>query len=177
MGAEVADALRRATVAIDTESASTNTLAPGERSALESRRTELRRALAPSDDNGICSTLATLAKMGARSEHNPQVALGLVKQDIADLRHVPYFALAEAAAAFRQGEIGDGCWRPTSGQLAIEGGRRARAFQTELQKIGRVLESPRLSRNPEPRISKEQWAHLGARLAAAASSSQGVVAT
>jgi hypothetical protein len=112
------------------------------RQALATRHALLAEALAPADKNQIRAVLATLADMPATSESDPWKARFALERDILDLRGLPEQALASAARAYRRGEVGDGRWRPTAGQLARLAREKCATATRELQRISRVLNAP-----------------------------------
>jgi hypothetical protein len=123
------------------------------RRTLIDRRNQLNAALIPADDSQIRAILATTTDMPAPAESDPNKLRFAVERDIVDLRGLPEWALVGAARAYRRGEISDGRWRPTAGQLAKLARERCTAALRERQQIQRVLSAP-IER--EPRLSPEQ---------------------
>lgn len=157
--------LAMALATVDDGDADVNTLASGPRVALERRRRELCDALAPCGPKAVAGVLATLEGMAYRKEVDGAAIAVLVKQEIEDLQGYPEWALAAAARSYRLGELGEGHWRPTSGDLAKEAGRLVGPFHVELRRIGRLLDSPQLSAPARVRISAARWAALKAQIA------------
>jgi hypothetical protein len=58
------------------------------------------------------------------------------------LSDVPLWALLESTKAFRRGDVGDGKWRPRSGQVRKLAMQLARPFIDEMAEIDRVLAAP-----------------------------------
>lgn len=157
--------LAMALATIDDGSGDVNTLASGPRVALERRRRELGLALAPCGRKATAWLLMTLDGMAYRKEADSATTAVLVKQEIEDLQGLPEWALATAARSYRLGELGEGHWRPTSGELAKEAGRLVGPFHVELRRIGRLLDSPQLSAPARVRISAARWNALKAQIA------------
>ena len=128
-------------------------LPPEQREMLVARRSELAQSLRPASTERILAILATLGRMIARSETSPEETEFAMRCDVEDLRGVPEWALDEAAAAFRQGRIGDGRFRPTTGELRAEANRRVTPFATEAARIERVLNA---APAPDPIASGER---------------------
>ncbi len=130
-------------------------------------------ALAPCGPQVARAVYASLAGMAARApEDDPDVRRAIALQEISDMAEVPAFALADAAAAYRKGDIGDGKWRPTSGELVVEARRLAGTYYAELGKLSRVLGAPLLESQPGERISKERWDELRGMAALVAASTK-----
>ena len=130
--------------AIETQSGK---LRPGDltdegRHVLKARQAHLTEALAAANDRQIKAVLATLADMPAPSETDPWKARFALERDIVDLTGIPEWALAEAARAYRRGDVGHGRWRPTTGQLARLARDKCAAARREHQEISRVLSAP-----------------------------------
>ena len=135
-------------------------LPSGARLGLETRRRELAPLLAPAAPERIVLILSTLDGMTARAEMDPDVARVAMKRDIADLSGLPEFALAAAARAYRKGEIGDGKWRPTAGEIAKLARAKADEYREELAKIEAVL-SAKVALSAPPTIGLEDRKRLG----------------
>jgi hypothetical protein len=118
-------------------------LSPAQRSALEARRRSLAVA-------NRCGTRAELAGelmdirlvMGSSERLTPEQSKRKFDLEILDLSDVPFWAVVEAAAAYRRGDINDGKYRPRTGQLRKEAMRLARPFIEEAARIERVLLAP-----------------------------------
>ena len=159
-------ALSRALLALANREFDATTLASGQRLALDRRRQDLARSLAPCRRTRTAAILATMGSMASsRPEADPDTAGALVAQDLEDLQGFPEWALAAAVQAFRTGVIGSGKWRPTAGELAKEARRLVGPFAQEHAEISRVLDSPQLTTPPRVRISPEKFAALKAQLA------------
>jgi hypothetical protein len=143
-------------------------LPSGPRSGLTSRRDALQAAMAPCSKQRAASLLASLGGMAARSQPDPETARALAVRAVEDLSDVSEWALAEAVRAYRIGDIGDGHWRPTAGELRIEARKRERRDREELWRLNRVLDHPAIDAGPIKKIDKEQFAELQAILSAAA---------
>jgi hypothetical protein len=113
--------------------------------SLRSRRAQLEACLAPASTEVIVVALASLGNMPGQSIPNPTEVAALAAQDVEDLADVPGWALVEAARAYRRGEVGDGKWRPTAGQLRKEAIKRATAVRGEVWRIKRLLDAPSLT--------------------------------
>jgi hypothetical protein len=139
----LAVALSRALLALADREFDAATLASGQRLALERRRQDLARSLAPCGRERTAALLATIAGMASsRSEVDPNMAGALAAQDLEDLQGFPEWALSAATQAYRTGVIGGGKWRPTAGELAKEARRLASEFAQEHAQIARVLDAP-----------------------------------
>lgn len=112
------------------------------RQALAARHALLAEALTPANDHQVRAVLATLADMPAPSESDPSKARFALERDLRDLNGLSAWALADAARAYRRGEVGDGRWRPTSGQLARLAREKCASVRREEQRISRVLSAP-----------------------------------
>jgi hypothetical protein len=160
----LAMSLSRALSAVADHAFDAATLTSGQRVALERRRQDLARSLAPCGRTRTAAILATLGGMASsRSEVDPEMAVGLVRQDIEDLERFPEWALAAAAQAHRTGVIGGGKWRPTAGELAKEARRLAGELAQEHAQIARVLDAP----TPAPLVAEEDRAAVMKRIRAA----------
>jgi hypothetical protein len=124
------------------------------RAAFERRRAELAAGLAPGPRDQVVAILASLDDMVARRDGDADEARFAFRRDVEDLAHLPQWALAEAAAAFRRGEAGDGRFRPTAGELARAAALRMRPFGAELDKLQRVLSAPVDPPRREPDAAK-----------------------
>ena len=145
------------------------------RAGLIARRVELREGMKPGDAAKIGQVLMTFVDMrGGFRPASAEQANYLDRLRAVDLSEVPFWALAEAARAYRRGEIGTGITRPTAGQLRKLAEDRAAPLFTEMRDIERVLESPTA---PEPteedRARKKALAHRMRELAATLTQSAG----
>lgn len=154
--------LAHAITSADNGKLSALTLPSGPRSGLESRRDALRDCLAPCPKARIAGLLASLGGMASRAQADPDTAKALAIQSLDDLSDVSEWALGEAVKAFRLGQIGDGRWRPTVGELRIEARKREAPHREELWKLGRVLDNPAIDASPIKLIGKDRFAELQA---------------
>jgi len=119
------------------------------RARLERRREDVALALRPAPRERIAAVLASLDGMVARGESDAAEAEFAFRRDVEDLVGAPEWALEAAAAAFRRGEVGEGKFRPTAGELRREASRRAAGYAEEAAKIERVLRA-RIEAAPAP---------------------------
>jgi hypothetical protein len=166
----LAQSFSSALMALENGTMTPDTLPSEPRVALQRRGEQLRLALEPCGAARARVVYATLAAMVARNETNPEVARAVAAQDVADLSSLPDFALTAAATAYRVGQLGDGKWRPTAGELAVEARRRASDHRIELAKINLVLAGADKAKPSEPRVSRERWKELSDMLASVAAS-------
>jgi hypothetical protein len=152
-------------MALEGASLPAGALSSSARAALDSRQRQLKIALAPCGPRVARAIYASLANMAARAlDDDPETRRAIAAQEISDMAALPAFALADAAAAYRRGAIGDGKWRPTSGELIVEARRRANYFHVELEKLSRVLNAPVIAQATEY-VLPERWAELSRMLA------------
>ena len=136
---------------------------------LDSRARELRTALAPCGHETARVIYASLAGMAARAPDGyPAMRRALAAQEVDDLALLPAFALSAAAASYRRGDVGDGKWRPTAGELAVEARKRASPLHAELGKLSKVLNAPTVVTGP--RISQGRFEELKDMLASVTAS-------
>lgn len=139
-------------------------LADGARQALARREEDLAGSLAPASPERIRKVLATISDMPSKTEEDRAKLRFALERDVTDLAEFPEWALAAAARAYRKGIVGDGVWRPTTGQLAAYCRQKVAAAIAERARILRVLmahlESPR-----KP-ISEERRGEMAASLRA-----------
>lgn len=110
-----------------------------ERDFLANHKSRLDDVLKPSTESAALSEVGALFST-MRSKTVEDVELAAVIETYAkDLAPIPFFALQQACARFRRGEIGDGVWVPTQGELANEARRIMRDFTDERAAITRVL--------------------------------------
>lgn len=148
--------------AADNGKLSALTIPSGPRFGLESRRDALRACLSPCPKARIAGLLASLGGMASRAQADPDTAKALAIQSLDDLSDISEWALGEAVKAFRLGQVGDGRWRPTVGELRIEARKREAPHREELWKLGRVLDNPAIDEPPIKPISKDRFAELQA---------------
>ena len=145
MSRPLGDALIRAYSELRFGELTTAHLPSGARLGLKSRRHELETALTPAEPDRIRIILATLADMPAQVETDPAKIRFAMERNLADLAEFPEWAIAAAARSYRKGEVGDGKWRPTAGELAKFARARVRAWREELAKIEAVLSAPAIA--------------------------------
>lgn len=148
-------ALARAVMAIEEGSLSAQALPEGARLGLATRARELDASLARAHADAIKKILATIADMPTKVETDAAKLRFALERDVSDLSEFPEWALAAAARAYRKGEVGDGHWRPTAGDLASYARQRVAAHRREREKIGQVLRArmtpPQKAASPEQR--------------------------
>ena len=108
----------------------------------------------------------TLADMAGPTEQDPAKARFALERDISDLSSLPEWALALAARAYRRGEVGEGRWRPTAGELARLARQKCDWARAEKARIDKVLAA---KVDSEPRVSPEKRAELAKLVRNAAS--------
>ena len=109
---------------------------------LRDRKADIAAALRPATRGAIAKVLASLNGMPSQSVVNTQEMAAMLRQDVDDLEGLSEWALDAAARAFRRGEVGDGKWRPTTGQLRKEARARETQPRGEAYKIGKLLDAP-----------------------------------
>lgn len=154
--------LAAANSAVETGDLNSLTLPSGPRSGLMSRRDALRDCLTPCSRARAGALLASLIGMAARAQSEPGAANALAIQALDDLSDVSEWALSDAVRAFRVGELGDGRWRPTTGELRIAARKREAKHREELWKLNRLLDHPAIDAPPVKRVSPDQFAKLKA---------------
>jgi hypothetical protein len=118
-------------------------LIPAERAGIEARRRSLARDMRWGTRAEIADVLKTIKlTMGGTERLTPEHAARKLDQEIHDLSDVPFWALLESAKAFRRGDVGDGKWRPRSGQLRKLAMQLAGPFIEEMAQMERVLAAP-----------------------------------
>lgn len=167
--------LTAANSAVETGELNALTLPSGPRSGLTSRRDALRDCLTPPPKARIASLLASLNGMAVRAQTDPGAATALAIQALEDLSDVSEWALAEAVKAFRTGELGDGRWRPTTGELRIAARKREAKHREELWKLNRILDNPAIDAQPVKRIDKGQFSRLQALMAGVEGKTDGTI--
>lgn len=142
------------------------TVSPHALDVLRRRRVEIEMALQPAPRRTIITVLGSLGNMQSAKDSTPEEASAFVKQDIEDLADISAWALEAAARAFRRGEIGEGKWRPTAGELRKEARRRETYCRAELLKLRKLLDAPALN-DPRPvYVDRERVESLKLQLAA-----------
>lgn len=117
--------------------------------AYEGRRAAHVASLRPATEREIAAILYTLSRMPAPSavdEDDAEIAVGIALNDLAGL---PAWALKDAAEAFRTGRLGDGHWRPTSGDLRKAAERLTAPAHAEVRQLADVLAAP-IAAPPNP---------------------------
>ena len=132
-------ALSVASSALESGRLPANALAEGARLALVTRARTLAEALAPTTTERVKALLLTIDDMPSRTEDDRAKLKFAIERDASDLSEFPEWALVEAFRSARKGEIGDGLWRPTIGQLASFCRQRVSALRSERAKIAAVL--------------------------------------
>ncbi len=118
-------------------------LIPAERSSIEARRRSLATDMRWGTRAEIADGLKTVKLvMGGTERLTPEHAAKKLDLEILDLADVPLWAFLEAVKAFRRGDVGDGKWRPRSGQLRKLAMQLAQPFIDEMAQIDRVLSAP-----------------------------------
>lgn len=111
---------------------------PESRTALILRRDLLAGAMRPASVGEIVAVMASLDGMIARGEGEREAAAS-ARRDLEDLDGLPAWALEQAAIAFRRGDVGEGRFRPTAGELRREAMRRVGHMAEERGRIEKVL--------------------------------------
>jgi hypothetical protein len=132
-------ALSRAKNAIDHGFIPCDALPSAARHGLQNRLSDLRGSLAQATRDQVRAVLLTLADMPRSVESDPAKVLYSFERDVADLSIFPEWALAAAARAYRRGELGDGHWRPTVGELSKAVRAKTKDWFEEAAKISAVL--------------------------------------
>jgi hypothetical protein len=161
-------ALRRALMTIESGGALTSNDVPSDTCRdLVTRRQELADCLMPAAPDRIRQILATLADMPAQAETDPTKARFALERDVADLNLIPEWALIAAARAYRRGEIADGKWRPTAGQIAKLARFKCEPAHIQAAQIDRVLAA---KSDAAPKVSADRRKELSAMLRGLAAS-------
>lgn len=160
----VGAALSAGLVALDSGLLCRETVPSGALVSLRNRRSDIEAALVGAPRKVIASVLASLGGMPTQSIPNNDEVAALTRQDVDDLSDVSAWALEDAARAFRRGEIGDGKWRPTAGQVRKEARRRENEARAELYSIHRLLDAPALSAPRPSYIPKAEVEALHKRI-------------
>lgn len=132
-------ALSRAASALTNGELPPDALPSAARHGLQNRLADLRVALAPAKPDAVRAILLTLADMPTKGESDPAKLRYSLELAVSDLEGLPEWALASAARAYRRGEIGDGHWRPTAGELAKLARERLLDWHKEASQIDAVL--------------------------------------
>lgn len=103
--------------------------------AFRARAAELEQRLKPAEPDAIAAVLASLDRMVDRREVDAAEAEFAVRVAVGDLGSAPEFALAEAARDFRCHVVGDGKFRPTTGELRKRAAEIAAPHFAELAQI------------------------------------------
>lgn len=159
-------ALSRARSALAGGELTSDALPTAARHGLQNRLADLRGALWPAKPDAVRAILLTLADMPTQVESDPSKLRYSLERDVSDLACLPEWALASAARAYRRGEIGDGHWRPTAGEIARVAREKARQWIEEASRIDAVL-TARLAPASKP-IDPERRKQLADILRAAA---------
>jgi hypothetical protein len=114
-------------------------LPPHVRPRLEARLGHLREALVPAGDSTIRLVLSTLSRMPTRALGDPAEARFALELDVAVLRGLPEWALAEAARKFL---MSDREYRPGAGTVRQEALRLTEPFERERWRIETTLSAP-----------------------------------
>jgi hypothetical protein len=110
-----------------------------ERAFLVRREADLSMALKPSTEGAaLAEIVAMFAAMRSKTASEDEL-VAVIEIYAKDVAPIPFFALQQACARFRRGEIGDGVWVPTQGELANEARQIMRDFTDERAAITRVL--------------------------------------
>ena len=140
------------------------TIPPDVLGALVVHRADLQTVLSAAPRATIMKILASLSGMPSQAVVNEDELAALLRQDVEDLSDLSAWALESAARAFRRGEIGDGKWRPTAGQLRKEARQREIDPRADLYKLGRLLDHKDI-RAPRPvYIPQNEVQELHARI-------------
>ena len=134
-------ALSRAKNALDHGDLPADALPSAARTGLKNRLDDLRMGLAPATRDQVRAVLLTLADMPRSVESDPAKVLYSFERDVADLSIFPEWALAAAARAYRRGELGEGHWRPTVGELSRAARAKIKDWCEEAAKISAVLDA------------------------------------
>lgn len=117
----------------------TGALADGARLALSTRAKTLAEALAPTPVERVKMLLLTIEDMPSRTEEDRAKLKFAVERDASDLSEFPEWAIVAACRAARKGDVGDGVWRPTTGELVKFCRAKLAALRSERAKIAAVL--------------------------------------
>lgn len=139
MSRHLDSALSRAGNALECGRLPPMALADGARQALIRREQDLDSHLAPASAERIRMVLATISDMPSRTEEDRAKIRFAIERDVADLSEFPEWALAAAARAYRKASVGDGVFRPTTGQLAAYCRQKVAGAIAERARINAVL--------------------------------------
>ena len=129
----------------------------GERARLTKKRDELAVALRGAGAEAIHSDVFSLfATMAVRSMGEDDATL-ILRLYLADLSHLPKFAIEAACADFRQKRCGDGHWTPTPGEIRERALQHMRPYQKDLADLNAVLAA---RARPDPPTGEQRLAAI-----------------
>lgn len=134
-----------------------DSLPSGARVGLASRARYLDDAMTPATREAVASVLASVSNMPSKTEIDPAKVKAFLELDMADIiaSKLPIWALEAAARAYRLGDVGEGHWRPTAGDLVTCARQKAASAYRERQQIAAVLSAkvdpPKKPASPEQR--------------------------
>jgi hypothetical protein len=134
-----------------------------QRQWLELRADRLEKHLAPMADGELADTIASLAAVMKARNPDKLTSAAMAAIYRADLADVPAPALRSACQAFRRGEIDDGIFFPTPGQLRQEALKRITREEGEWFQIRKVLAAPVVPHVEHSEASKARVAALAAK--------------
>lgn len=161
-------ALSKAFTAIENGNLPAAALPSGARVGLVSRSRALDEALAPALRHDILMILASISNMPTKTEIDPARVKAFLEVDVADMiaSKLPAWSLEAAARAHRLGDVGDGHWRPTAGDIVTCARQKAAAAYRERQQIAAVLSAK--IEPPKKPASAEQRKEMAERIRALA---------
>jgi hypothetical protein len=117
------------------------------RARLIARRVALEEAMRPGTIQEIAQLWSTMVEMRGVKAGSAAEARGLANRRAQDLSGCSLWAVCEAVAAYRRGQIGAGSMRPQPGMIGAEARRREAPLVRELVDLRLVLNAPTA---PEP---------------------------
>ncbi len=126
------------------------------RSDMAARVRQIEGWLSPAGESLAASEVASIFAVMAVKGMGDGEADAMMAVYVADLSDLPYFALAGACKRFRKGEIGDGKWAPTPGEICQEAQRLLDAPLAEKFDLTAILSAEVQS----PQVSPERKAEL-----------------
>lgn len=128
--------------------------------SLQNRRKAIEASLMFAEPSTVVKLLTTLNRMAVRVLDDEREVEAFVRQEVEDLSDISAWALDQAVVAYRRGDVGDGKWRPTAGQIRQEARRREQPVRAELYQLQRLLDHRDLEKpKPEP-LSPERREEL-----------------
>ena len=139
-----------------------------QRSFIQNRVAEISASLTPASSEDLLAEMwALLRTMAVRNGAEEELA-AVVKVYVADLEDLPLWAVSAACRAYRRGDIGNGTFAPTPGEVR----KRAKIYLDhwvdERAKLERILDArvmPKITAHQD-RLKEQTLAHVAATVEA-----------